>query len=133
MWVSKPDDFMKLSIFKKANKLIELVNIDGEIRDRIYLSIQHFKTCEECFGEGKIEEESNDEECIVCDGTGKVNDSVKVCLVNDGKKTYIASCTCTHHSIYQGTAEKLENKLMLCSYILACLIYLIQNDNTKIR
>ena len=115
---------IRLSIFKKANELINLVKIDGEIRNKIYLSVEHKSECPDCYGEGKIGET---EECITCDGTGQINNPVKVCLACDGKKTYVESCTCTMHSIHQGTAERLENKLILCSYVLSCLVYLTKN------
>ena len=119
---------MRLSIFKKSAELVNLVKIDGEIRDKIYLSIEHKSECSDCYGEGKTEDENENRiNCIACDGTGQINDPVNVCIANDGKKTYVESCTCTFHSIHQGTAEKLENKLILCSYILACLSYLIKN------
>ena len=115
---------MRLSIFKKSNELINQVKIDGEIRDKIYLSIEHKIECSDCYGEGKTEEEGIETDCIACDGTGKINDTIKVCIACDGKKTYVESCTCQFHSIHQGIAEKLENKLILCSYILASLNYL---------
>lgn len=44
-----------------------------------------------------------------------------ITIASDGKKTYIESCTCKHHSVHQGMAERMENKLMLCSYSIAVI------------
>lgn len=42
-------------------------------------------------------------------------DGKKVCIANDGKYTYLESCTCTHHAVHGGVTDMK----MLCSYVLA--------------
>ena len=56
----------------------------------------------------KLEEETKDKSYFDVDGK-------KICLANNGKYTYLESCTCTHHSTFGG----ITDMKMLCSYVLA--------------
>lgn len=75
------NNIMRLSIFKKAERLKEKVVFEGEGQGRFFF---------------------------------KVNDYL-ITLHNNGKYTYLESCTCTQHAIHGGITDMKP----LCSYVLA--------------
>lgn len=95
---------MRKSIFKKAEKLKDLVVLDGEIE--IERGEEIIKKSYFTFKE--------------------IADPPLITLANNGKYTYLESCTCTSCSIHLGTAS-LEGKHPLCSYQIAIMKYLGRN------
>ena len=124
--LSKSYTNIPIDLLKKARKLVAKVIYEGQARNKIYFGFKDtFRKCEDCDGKGYFEDPTDI--CKKCHAFGRIQTNYMVTLACDGKNTYVESCTCQAHSIHQGTSERLENKLMLCSYVLACLIYLTKN------
>jgi len=78
-----------------------------------------FSKAEKLKNEVKLETETNDRAYFDIDGK-------KVCLVCNGKYTYIESCTCQHCSLHLPFCPQI-----LCSYRIALIKYLGGEGNPQ--
>ena len=99
---------MRLKILlRKAIKLKESVEFDGEGRGISFYTVSRTETCSDCKGTGRRKVKKIEDTCFLCEGEGEIMKTDVVQVKTDEGRTVI-SCSCSHCSIFSGVCPEVQ-------------------------